>query len=110
MGCDLHLGEGRTTEAWQDIVTMNRLATLSGRRGSLTEGRLSIAFVNIVSGPTLTFLAHAKLDARMARDCLRDLSELPPLTDLSDHMDLTERVTFLDAAQRNQPPGRRVSG
>lgn len=93
----LHLGEGRPEEAWQDLLACHRLGRSVARGGSLIEGLVGIAIDHIASHADLTFLEHAKLDAKQVKECLRDLQALPPMPTLAEKLDGLERLMFLDA-------------
>jgi hypothetical protein len=102
-----HLGEGRHDAAWQDLLACHRLARHVGSGGTLIEGLVGIALDHIASAADLTFLAHAKRNARQLRDCLRDLQQLPPLLAMAERVGLTERFICLDMLTRTERSGLR---
>jgi hypothetical protein len=92
----LHLGEGRTEEAWQDLLACHRLARLVARGSTLIERLVGIAIDNVAGEADLAFLESAKLDAKQTMRCLKDLQELPPIPPPAEAVDLLERFSFLD--------------
>jgi hypothetical protein len=92
----LHLGEGRSAEAWQDLQTCHRLGRHVAKGGTLIEGLVGIAIDNIATGADVVFLDNAPLNAKRAERCLRDLQQLPPMPTIAGKVDLSERFTFLD--------------
>lgn len=102
----LHLGEGRPTEAWQDLLAVHRLGRAVGRGGTLIEGLVGIAIDNIATHGTLCFLEDARLDAKMVKDCLRDLQALPPAAGMLHQVNLVERFLVLQSIQRVSRPDK----
>ncbi len=92
-----HLGQGRPTEAWQDLLACHRLARLVGRGGTLLEGLVGLALGAIASNAELVFLDATKLTEKQLRACLRDLQSLRSIPPAADQLDLCERFMFLDA-------------
>ncbi len=93
----LHIGEGRTDAAWQDLLAMHRLARLMPRGGTLIEALVGFAIEQMTSSADLAFLANAKLTSAQVQACLRDLQKLPPMPPLADQIDVGERFMFLDS-------------
>jgi hypothetical protein len=96
----LKLGQGAADDAWQDLIACHRLGRLVGRGGTLIEGLVGIAIDAIAIRTDLVFLDRGKLDAKRLDACLRDLQALPPLPDVAEKIDLTERFMFLDAVMQ----------
>ncbi len=92
----LHLGEGRSDEAWQDLLACHRLARHVGRGGTLIEALVGIAIDAVASKADLVFLEHAKFDARQMTKCVSDLHALQSLPDLVVKVDLCERFNLLE--------------
>ena len=95
----LRLAEGKTEEAWQDLLACHRLARLIGSGGTLIEELVCIALDHLTSYRDVTFLDRANLSAKQIRDCLKDLQALPPLSPPADKVDLGDRYVFLDTMQ-----------
>lgn len=91
----LHLGEGRTVDAWQDLLACHRLGRLVGNGGTLIERLVGAAVEMIACRAEAAFLDAAKPDAKTIEQCLRDLLSLPTPGDLAEKIDL-ERFAFLD--------------
>jgi hypothetical protein len=92
----LRVSEKRYDDAWQDLLACHRLGRLVGRGGTLIESLVGIAVDHIAADADLAFLDAAKLDAKRLKACLRDLQELPPLPNIADKLDLTERFWALE--------------
>ncbi len=92
----LHASEGRTDEAWQDLLACHRLGRLIGRGGLLIEGLIGVGIGDIANSASVAFLDRVPLTSKQARACLRDLQQLPPLPPPADRIDLTERYMFLE--------------
>ncbi len=95
----LHLGAGRTDEAWQDLITCHRLGRLLERGGTLIEYLVGVAIQLIAIQGETTFLSQAKLSAARVAACRADLGRLPPPARVADKVDLTERFVMLDFTQ-----------
>jgi len=92
----LHAGEGRTDEAWQDLLTCHRLGRHLASGGTLIEGLVGVAIDAVASGASLSFLERVPGDAKRIRGYLRDLEALPVMPPVADKLDLTERFMLLD--------------
>lgn len=101
----LHLGEGRSDAAWQDLVACHRLARLSSQGGTLIENLVGIALEHVVGDGTLAFLEHAKLNAKGLRRCWAEWQGLPGLKPARANIDLGERFMVLEAALMMQRYG-----
>jgi hypothetical protein len=95
----LRLEEGKTEEAWRDLLACHRLGRLLGRCGILVEALVALAIDKEASTAELAYLDRAKLTAKQIKACLKDLQDLPPMPPLADKVDLGERLVFLDSAQ-----------
>ena len=75
-----HLGHGRPTEAWRDILAMHRLARLaSAADGGSVVGRLStVVCSGAACAATLQLLDAPGLPAEVAATISQDLEALPP--------------------------------
>src|SRR5262249_25435442 len=93
----LRVGEGKTEEAWQDILACHRLGRLVGQGGSLIELLVGIALDAIADNADVAFLNHAKLTPKQINMCLHDLQQLPPMPALVDKLDSFERFMCLDS-------------
>jgi hypothetical protein len=92
----LRLGQGRTTEAWQDLLACHRLGRHVAHGGSLIEALVGIAIDHVASGADVVFLDNAPLSAARAAACLRDLQALPPMPAVADKVDVCERFMYLE--------------
>ena len=91
-----HLGEGRTAEAWQDLLACHRIARLTSENFSLVGQLVAIAIDGVACKVTTLFLHHANLDAETARQILAELQGLGPASSYVRTMDQGERLQFLD--------------
>jgi hypothetical protein len=95
----LHLGEGRTAEAWRDIHAVHRLARLiapAGRPRFLIPHLVSIAIASSATSTTVALVESPHLSAELAATIRRDLESLPPPADAASSLEL-ERLGVLDA-------------
>ena len=91
-----HLGEGRTAEAWQDLLACHRIARLTSENFSLVGQLVALAIDGVTCNVTVPFLHHANLDAEAARQVLADLQGLGPASHCAQTMGQGERLQFLD--------------
>jgi hypothetical protein len=96
----LHLGEGRTMEAWRDLYAAHRLGRLIAQGHTLVEQLVGIAVANNATGPTATLLHEGKLSPSDARQILQDLANLPHFAGMAGSIDQNERMMFADAIVR----------
>lgn len=96
----LNLGEGRTDEAWQDLLTTHRLGRQIGRGPTLIEQLVGIAIEAIAIEGEQTWLAVAKPDARTIARIRKQLDALPAISKMADSIDTTERTLFIDCVVR----------
>jgi hypothetical protein len=93
----LRVNDGKTEEAWRDLLACHRLGRLVGRGGELIELLVGIALDRIAGQADIAFLDHSKLTSNEIQRCLHDLQQLPPLPPVADKIDLFERFMMLDA-------------
>jgi hypothetical protein len=94
----LRVGQGRYDEAWQDLLALHRLGRLVAQGGTLIEGLVGIAIDSSVARDAdVGYLHGAKLSAKQAKACLRDLQKLPPMPSFADKLHLSERLIALDS-------------
>jgi hypothetical protein len=92
----LHVGEGRSDEAWQDLLACHRLGRFVARSATIIQGLVGVAIDQVASGADLAFLDGTTLNAKRIKDCLRDLQKLPPMPRMADKVSLGERFILLD--------------
>jgi hypothetical protein len=95
----LRVGEGKTDEAWADVLACHRLARLVSRGGTLIEGLVGVAINQIAHNTGLAWLEAAKPTADQARARLKDLQTLPPFKAAAELIDTGERCMGMDALQ-----------
>src|SRR5262245_6025607 len=91
--------EGKTDEAWQDLIACHRLGRLVGRGATLIEALVGYALNQIASNATLAYLERAKLDSKQILARLKELQDLPPIPPIADKIELGERIMYLDSLQ-----------
>jgi hypothetical protein len=92
----LALGQGRTTDAFHDLLTCHRLGRLIARGGTVIEFLVGVAIDHVADEGDLAVLAHGRLNADQILADLHDLQRLPPFPALADKVALGERLLFLD--------------
>ena len=91
-----HLGEGRSVEAWQDLLACHRLARLTSENFTLVGQLVGMAIEGRSCTGTSQFLHHADLDAEVARQILTELQRLGPASSSVQAIDQGERLFYLD--------------
>jgi type II secretory pathway pseudopilin PulG len=92
----LRLDEGKTKEAWQDLLACHRLARLVGQSPTLVEGLVAVAVDAIACWGDAAAAQHGNLTAEQARRFRADLQALAPLPNMVDKFDVAERFMVLD--------------
>jgi hypothetical protein len=95
----LKLAQGKTDEAWQDLLAAHRLARQLARGATLIEMLVGIAIDAIACNADLAYLDRGKLLRKQLLACLKDLRDLPPMPPVADKFALAERFFFLDSVQ-----------
>ena len=93
----LRTAEGKTDEAWQDLLACHRLGRLVSRGGTLIEGLVGVAIEMIASNASVVLLDRGKLTAKQVQGCLSDLQQLPARRGPADKVGLAERFTGLES-------------
>jgi tetratricopeptide (TPR) repeat protein len=93
----LRVQEGKSEEAWQDVLAIHRLSRLLGQ-GPTLDHQLAGTAIGMWASSSTTAVAHYGHPSRAtAQRWTADLAELPPLPKASDPMRRGERYNFLDA-------------
>jgi hypothetical protein len=92
----LKIAEGKTDEAWQDLLACHRLARQLTRGATLVERLVGYALEGVASKGDVEFIQHSKLTSKRLSACSEDLRRLPPIPALADCIDLGERFMLLD--------------
>ncbi|NOY42151.1 MAG: hypothetical protein GXP26_09985 [Planctomycetes bacterium] len=95
-----HLGEGRTAEAWADILACFRLARHTSRDSTLVGQLVAIAIDGMACRVTVTYLQHDGLGKEEAAQILVDLQGLPPASRMAYSLDQGERLMYIDIVLR----------
>lgn len=95
----LKLGEGKIDEAWTDLLVIHRLGRLVARGGTLIELMVGIAIDTVAHHGDLTFLEHTNLSSKQVMRHLKDLQDLPRMSNGTQIIDVAERLTLLDIVQ-----------
>jgi hypothetical protein len=95
----LRVGEGKSDDAWQDLLACHRLGRLVGRGGTLIEGLVGIAVDQVASTADVAYLERANLTSKQVQNRLKELQTLPPMPSMVNKVDLTERIMFLEMVQ-----------
>jgi acetyl esterase/lipase len=93
----LRLGEGKSDEAWEDLLACHRLARLAGQGPTLVEALVAIAVDGLACAGDQGLLQHARLTPAQIAMMRDDLDKLAPLPGMTDKINLGERFLFLDA-------------
>ena len=104
----LRCGEKKYDAAWQDVMTMHRLARLIGKGATLNELRVGFAIDALAQDSALRLLEAAKPTAKQALALQNELASLSPFPSLADKVDVSERFIFLDVCQFVRRDGAKV--
>jgi len=110
MRSNLALGEGRVSDAWDDIKAVDRLGSLLGQDSTLIGRLASIVMTSMADKAAIRLATSGKLDQRTARAALAAIQSLPPTAEVISVVDGGERFVTLDALihlARATPAGRR---
>jgi hypothetical protein len=92
----LQLSQGKAEDAWRDLLACHRLARLVGKGATLVECLVAFAVDAMACRGDLVFLARTKQEEKQIGNCQRDLQDLLPLPQLTEKVDQTARLMFLD--------------
>ena len=90
------LGKGDVPGAWQDILSMYRLARLVGQGPTLIEGLVGVAIDAMADIATIHLIQSKHLTLEQAAKIQDDLDALKPVCVMADKIDTAERYMFLD--------------
>ncbi len=102
LACDLqlramwHLGHGRVEEAWQDILTIKRLARLVEQDWSMFSMLVGIALEGMAFESAKQVLNRTVLDEATAKRFLHQWRRLPSEADAARVIDSGDRLVMLD--------------
>jgi hypothetical protein len=94
------LAEGSQFDAWHDLMTVHRLGRLVGQGPSTIEYLVGNSIESMALIGEQRLLSEKKPSAKLLAMYRKQLGRLPPRASISDKVDICERVTFLDCAQR----------
>jgi hypothetical protein len=80
----LRLGEGDADAAWQDILTIYRLARLYSQRPFLVDRLVAATIEGIAHTRTVLFSQTADITTTQALQCRQQLRDLPPMPPMKD--------------------------
>jgi len=95
----LRVAEGKTDDAWQDLLACHRLGRFVTRSGTFIETLVGIAIGQVAHNATLAYLDRAKPTPKQLAANAKDLRDLPPRRPMADVIDTGERYLGLDALQ-----------
>ena len=96
----LRSAHGQLEPAWHDLLTVHRLARLTGRGPTLIEGLVGSAIEAIAVAAEVSLVAHTRPDAHTIAGYRADLERLPPRPRMLEKIDVAERYMYLDAMLR----------
>jgi hypothetical protein len=91
----LRANEGKTDEAWEDLLACHRLARLIGQGPTLIDALVAIAVDRLACGGDEGLLQARLAPARIAR-MRAEFDSLMPLPKMVDKINLAERFMYLD--------------
>ena len=94
----LRLEQGKTEEAWQDLLAYHRLARLVGQGPTIIDLMVAIGMERIACCADAAVAQHGNLTSEQALRFQHELREIGPLPSWVVRIDLGERLGFLDSA------------
>lgn len=101
----LHVGEGRHSEAWQDLLAVHRWARLVGQGPFAVDQLVAVAIDGIASDGDIALLASDGISPSAAQQIQHDLRQLTSPSDISRAFDDGERIFYLDAINNYRQKG-----
>jgi hypothetical protein len=95
-----HAGEGRTQEAWNDLLICMKFARTVARRPTVINQLVAIGMNTQALEQTVILLHHGDPDSDLAQQILADLVRLSDASSMVWAFDVGERMTLADAAVR----------
>jgi hypothetical protein len=99
MRANLAIAEGRTVDAWADILAAHRLGALMGQDPILISRLVGVSLSGLASDTTVRLAEHGNVTAGQARKVLADMQALSPVPSMASAIQQSERYTFLDTIQ-----------
>lgn len=94
----LNAGQGRTQEAWLDLLAVHRLARLIGQQPTTVEALVGLSIDSKAVKADAALVESGQLTVQEARTVLAELERLPPPRSVVGKLP-TERLVFLDSIQ-----------
>ena len=94
----LRTREGRTAEAWADLLACHRCARLFGQQPLVPDALIAVAIEGSACAGTTAFAQQGSLTAEQARQSLDDLSHLPKKWTFLVKWDYGDRICALSTA------------
>ncbi len=92
----LRVHEGKTDEAWEDLMACHRLARLVGQGPTLVDALIAVTLDGVACQGDQALLHYAQLTAARVTKMRDDLNKLLPMPRMADKIDVTERFMYLD--------------
>lgn len=93
----LHLGEGRKNDAWQDFIAVHRFGRLLARGTTLIERLVGMALESMALDAERKWLEIAQPGEKQLVWIRSQLESLPPIVQMADAIDVSERGTFVES-------------
>jgi hypothetical protein len=95
-----HAGEGRPSEAWNDLLFLMKYARVIAKRPTVVNQLVAIAMNTQALEQIVILLHHGDPDSELAQQILADLVRLSDASSIVWAFDVGERMTLADAAIR----------
>ena len=92
----LRLKLGKTDACWEDLLACHRFGRLTGQEPNTIQGLVAISIDTMACEGDQAMLQHAPLTSAQAVKMRDDLAALPPLPNMVEKIDTSERFLFLD--------------
>jgi hypothetical protein len=92
-----HLADGKTDQAWDDLLTTHRLGRHLAHGSSQVDALVGIAIDQMASRADLAILDRLDTTGERLAASLRDLRALPPMPGITFQTEFGERAVILDS-------------
>ncbi len=92
----LHLHDGNTRAAWDELLTLHRLARLNSQAPTLVQWLVAVTIDGMAFRGEHALLQSGKLTSDEAKRMRSELAQLGALAPVADKIDLGERFMYLD--------------
>lgn len=91
------IGQGEWEAAWQDLVTMQRMARLLSQGPTVIESLVGYSIEGLAAPGVVKLLQSRQWTAAELEQIVRDVNQLPAFAAIADRIDFSERLILIDS-------------